>query len=341
MYLRLYYVIAWACLFVWSASVAMCAEEAAAPLRAGIVGLDAHALSWTKILNSPKAEGELARMRVVAGYPGGSKDIPQSQQLLERSVEPIRGMGVEIVDSIDALLSKVDVVMILSIDGRVHLEQAKPVFAAGKPVFIDKPIAASLVDAMEIFRLADKHKVPCFTSSALRFAPGTQAVLEDPKVGQIRGCDAFSPCPLEPHHPDFFWYGIHGVETLFTIMGPGCQSVARVRTDKMELAVGVWEGGRIGTFRGTREGPHTYGATVFGIKGNVQAGRFEGYEPLLVEIVKYFKTGKPPVSPEQTLEILAFMEAAEESKRQGGAVVDIETVMRKAREAGGWSPKQR
>jgi predicted dehydrogenase len=306
-----------------------------------MIGLDAHALSWTKILNNPNAEGELAQMRVVAGYPGGSKDIPQSQQLLGRSVEPIRKMGVEIVDSIDALLGEVDVVMILSIDGRAHLEQAKPVFAAGKPVFIDKPLAASLVESMEIFALAKAHNVPCFTSSALRFAPGTQAVLDDPKVGEIRGCDAFSPCPLEPHHPDFFWYGIHGVETLFTIMGSGCQSVTRIQAEKMELAAGVWEGGRIGTFRGTREGPHTYGATVFGKKGIVQAGRFEGYEPLLVEIVKFFQTGKPPVSAEQTLEILAFMEAAEESKHRGGASVSIEHVMKKAREKGGWAPKRR
>jgi predicted dehydrogenase len=334
-------VIAVAWLFAGIAVEATCAADPSPPLKAGIIGLDAHALSWTKILNNPQAEGELADIRVMAGYPGGSKDIPQSQQLLGKSVEPIRGMGVEIVDSIDTLLEKVDVVLILSIDGRVHLEEAKPAFAAGKPVFIDKPLAASLAEAMEIFRLAEKHNVPCFSSSALRFAPGTQAALHDPKIGEIRGCDAFSPCPLEPHHPDFFWYGIHGVETLFTIMGPGCKSVARTQTEKMELAVGVWEDGRVGTFRGTREGPHTYGATVFGSKGIVQAGRFEGYEPLLVEIVKFFKTGKPPVSADQTLEILAFMEAAEESKRQGGISVSIESVMKKARETGGWAPKQR
>jgi hypothetical protein len=126
-------------------------------------------------------------------------------------------------------------------------------------------------------------------------------------VGDVLGCDAFSPCGLEPHHPDFFWYGIHGVETLFTIMGTGCQSVTRVQTEHFETAVGVWEGGRIGTFRGTRQGRHTYGATVFGTKAVVPSGKFEGYEPLLVEIVKFFKTGKAPVDPETTLEILAFM----------------------------------
>lgn len=302
-------------------------------IKVGIIGMDAHALPWTTIINNPKAEGERAAMRIVAGYPGGSPDIPQSMELLSKSVEPIRAMGVEILDSIEALLPKVDAVMILSIDGRTHLPQARPVFAAKKPVFIDKPLAASLADGMEIFRLAKEHNVPCFSSSALRFAPETQAVRNDPKLGPIRGCDTFSPCSLEPHHPDFFWYGIHGVEPLFTIMGLGCKTVTRVQTEKTDIAVGVWEDGRVGTFRGRRESPHAYGATVFGTQGIAQAGRFGGYEPLLDQIAKFFKTGQPPVAAEETLEILAFMEAADESKRQGGCPVTLESVRQKARQA--------
>ncbi|MHC4406199.1 MAG: biopolymer transporter ExbD [Planctomycetota bacterium] len=324
-----------------TASASSPAGEPGLPLKAGIIGLDAHARSWTRILNNPEATGELADVVVVAGYPGGSPDIPQSMDLLKKGVEAFRQMDIEIVESIDALLEKVDVVMILSIDGRPHLEQARPVIAARKPMFIDKPMAASLADAIRIFRLAQAAGVPCFSSSSLRFAPGTQAVLEDPKVGEIRGANAFSPCGLEPHHPDFFWYGIHGVETLFTIMGTGCKTVTRAQTDNMEIAVGVWDDGRIGTFRGTREGPHTYGATVFGSKAIVQSGKFEGYEPLLVEIVRFFKTGKAPVDPETTLEILAFMEAADQSKRLGGRPVSIESVVEAARKEVGPGPDKR
>ena len=241
-------------------------------------------------------------------------------------------MGVEIVDSIDELLEKVDVVMILSIDGRTHLEQARPVFAAGKPVFIDKPIAGSLAEAIEIFRLAKKHNVPCFTSSSLRFAKRTIDIRQDPELGELIGCDQYAPCSLEPHHPDFFWYGIHGVEPLFTIMGTGCVSVTRVHTEGTDVAVGVWNDGRIGTFRGIRQGQRGYGSTVFGTKGIVPGGAFDGYEPLIVEIVKFFKTGKPPVSEAETLEIFAFMEAADESKRQGGRPVALETVLKKAQQ---------
>ncbi len=309
------------------------ADEPSLPLKAGIIGCDAHALPWTKILNDPKASGELADMVVVAAYPGGSPDIPHSVELLNKSVGPMVELGVEMVDSIDELLKKVDVVMILSIDGRPHLAQAREVFEGGKPVFIDKPIAGSLTDAIKIFRLAKKHDVPCFSSSSLRFAKRTIDIRDDPKLGEVVGCDQFAPCSLEPHHPDFFWYGIHGVEPLFTIMGTGCVSVTRVHTEGNDVAVGVWNDGRIGTFRGIRQGQRGYGSTVYGTKGIVPGGTFDGYEPLIVEIVKFFKSGKSPVSEAETLEIFAFMEAADESKRQGGSPVMLESVMKKAKQA--------
>lgn len=300
------------------------------PIRAGIIGIDAHALSWTRIFNDPDAPGELADLAVVAALPGGSPDIPQSMDLLEKARAPMKKLGVEMVESVDALLAKVDVVMVLSIDGRAHLEQATPVIEAGKTLYIDKPIAGSLADAIRIFRLAEKHGVPVFTSSSLRFAEGAIDIHKHPELGEITGAEVHSPSPTEPHHPDFFWYGIHGVEPLFTIMGTGCRSVTRIHTEGSDVAAGIWEDGRIGTFRGIREGQRGYGATVFGTKGIVQGGGFDGYEPLLVEIVKFFKTGKVPVSEAETLEILAFMEAADESKRQGGGPVTLESVMEKA-----------
>jgi predicted dehydrogenase len=321
-----------ACLLLTSGT-GVGADPPPLPLKAGIIGLDAHALPWTKIINDPKASGELADMVVVAAYPGGSSDIPQSMELLKKSAGPVAELGVQIVDSIEDLLEKVDVVMILSIDGRKHLEEARPVFAAGKPVFIDKPIAGSLTDAIAIFRLAREHDVPCFSSSSLRFAKRTIDIRQQPGLGELVGCDQYAPCSLEPHHPDFFWYGIHGVEPLFTIMGTGCVSVTRVHTEGNDLAVGVWKDGRIGTFRGIRQGRRGYGSTVFGTKGIVPGGTFDGYEPLIVEIVKFFKTGKPPVSEAETLEIFAFMEAADESKRQGGRPVALETVLKKAQQA--------
>ncbi len=308
-------------------------EPPSRPLRAGIIGLDtSHVVAFTKLLNASNPKPELAGVRVVAAYPGGSPDLPTSHNRVAGYTKELREKyGVAIVESIEDLLPRVDVVLLESVDGRPHLEQARPVFRARKPVFIDKPVAASLADAIAIFELARESNTPCFSSSSLRFSPDLAAVRDNPKLGQVLGCDAYGPCTLEEHHPDLFWYGIHGVEVLATLMGPGCESVSRVQTKDTELAVGVWKDGRIGSFRGTRNAPYEFGAIVFGSKGNVPSRVDAGYEPLVVEIVKFFRTGKSPVSLAETLEVYAFMEAADESKRQGGKPVSIESVMARAR----------
>jgi predicted dehydrogenase len=240
-------------------------------------------------------------------------------------------MGVEIVDSIPALLTKVDAVLLESVDGRPHLEQARPVILAGKPLFIDKPLAGSLVDAVAIAELAKKHNVAWFSCSSLRFGPGVAKTKADPKLGDITGVSAWSPCSLEKTHPDLYWYGIHGVEMLYTYMGTGCEQVSRVQTEGTELVTGVWKDGRVGTFRGIRKGKAEYGAMVFGTKGVVAAPGYEGYKPLVEQIATFVRTGKPPVSAEETIELMAFMEAADESKRQGGRPVKVAEVLEKAR----------
>jgi len=268
-------------------------QESAKPLRAGIIGLDtSHVEAFTKLLNNPNAKGPLAGVKVVAAYPGGSPDVAASRDRVAGFTKKLRDdFGVEIVDSIDTLLPKVDVILLESVDGRPHLEQVKPVLKAHKPVFIDKPVAGSLADAIQIYQLAAETRTPCFSSSSLRFSPKIAAMRNDPKVGDVLGCDAYGPCSLEAHHPDLFWYGVHGVETLFTIMGPGCESVTRTHTPDTDLVTGIWKGGRVGTFRGIRKGKADYGAMVFGSKGVAPSGGSGGYEPLVVEICKFFRTG--------------------------------------------------
>ncbi len=304
-----------------------------APIRVGIIGLDAHAVPWTQIITNPQAPTPIPDMKVVVAVPAFSADIPFSADKIQENTQAMRDMGVEIVDSVDELVAKVDAVLLLSIDGRPHLAQVQPVFAARKPVFIDKPVAASLVDVVRIFDLARTTGTPCFSSSSLRFSPGIAGMRSDPRVGKVLGCDAYSSnAPLEPSHPDLFYYGIHGSELLFTIMGPGCKTVSRAKTPTADLAAGVWEDGRLGTYRGILQGRVGFGATVFGEQGIAPSGEFAGYEHLLVEIVKFFRTRQPPVTAEQTLEIYAFMEAADESKRQGGVPVSLESVLQKARQ---------
>lgn len=315
----------------WMPSAAA-AENGTKVLRAGIIGLTtSHVPAFTNLLNDPKAAGALADVKVVAGFTGGVEDNASSWGRREKYTEELRQKGVEIYDTIPEMLEHVDVVFLEEVDGRPHLEWARPVIAAGKPLFIDKPLAGSLADCIEIYRLAKEANVPCFSSSSLRFGSDLPPVRSgESEFGPVKSCVAWGPMSIEPHHPDLFWYGIHGCEILFTIMGTGCKTVTREAQDRV---AGVWEDGRTGTFDGSGTRKPSYGAEVVGSKGSGIVGKYEGYKPMVIEICKFFKTGKPPVSMEETLEIYTFMEAADESKRQGGKPVSMEEVFQKAQAA--------
>src|SRR5690606_33813563 len=241
---------------------------------------------------------------------------------IPKYIEQIKTYGVEITKSIKELLDKVDYVMLETNDGRLHLEQAREVFKAKKPVFIDKPLAASYADAAEIFKLSEQYKVPFFSSSSLRYIDGMQDVI-DGKHGKVLGADVYSPAHLDPSHPDFFWYGIHGVEMLFAAMGTGCKSVSRTHMPDADILVGVWEDGRIGTVRGTRKGKAAYGGTIYCEKATVQLGGFKGYNPLLDKIVEFFDTKVAPFDGKETLEICAFIETADVSKHSNGRSIEL------------------
>ena len=263
------------------------ADEKAKQFRVGMIGLDtSHCLAFTELLNKAGEDPVLGGCKVVLVYPKGSPDIESSVKRVPEYTQKIKSLGVEVVEDLASMIAQVDVVLLETNDGRPHLEQVIPVLKARKPVFIDKPVAGSLVDAMTIYRLAEHYQTPVFSSSSLRFAAAAQAV-RNGSIGDVLGCDAFSPCSLEATHPDLFWYGIHGCETLFTAMGPGVETVVRTSTKDFDVVTGVWKGGRIGTFRGIRAGSGGYGGTAFGTKGVAQMGPYDGYKPLVVEIVKF------------------------------------------------------
>jgi hypothetical protein len=198
----------------------------------------------------------------------------------------------------------------------------KPVIAAHKPVFIDKPLAATLADAREIARLAKDAGVPWFSASDLRFTdPATRLKFPD-----ITGAVAWGPGPIEPHHQlELSWYAIHAVELLYTLMGRGCDEVTSVSTPDADVVVGKWKDGRLGTVRALR--PYgKFGAVVFRPDEKVNQSdpkSVDSYRPLLLEIVKFFETKEPPFPNEDTLEMFAFMDAAQRSKEAGGVPMKL------------------
>ena len=342
-----WWVVALALAMAWSqvATAANPPEWAKRDIKVGIVGTDtSHVPAFTRILHQHPEW----RVRVVAAYPGGSPDLPASWNRVKKFAEVLRKQHkVEIVGSIEALCQKVDAVMIESVDGRPHLAQARVVFEARKPMFIDKPFTASLADAREIIRLSRETGVPFFSSSCVRFQPEIAKFRTNPGVGKLLKAQGSSPMHIEPHHPDLFWYGIHGVEALYTVMGRGCVAVSRktatfrykttvkrkvgdkVVTEQVEkegkadITTGRWADGRIGVFRGVLSGPYRPLVKVWGTEGVAESKGGYDYRGLVEAIAKFFQTGKPPIDPLETLEIIEFMTAAQLSKERGGAEVRL------------------
>ncbi|MCK0136069.1 Gfo/Idh/MocA family oxidoreductase [Arenibacter sp. S6351L] len=303
-------------------------------LKIGIIGLDtSHVIAFTKSINH-SGRPEFHGAKVVAAYPTkGSADLPDSIDRLNKFTDEIREIGIEIVNSIDELLKKVDAVLLESVDARRHLKEALPVLKAGKRMFIDKPISNSLENALAIFKASQKYKVPIFSASSTRFSPESLEIARGNKdVGNVLGAYTYCSAKKAIGHLDLAYYGIHGIEALFTLMGPGCNQVTRVDTPVSTVVTGVWEDGRIGVFTATPEGGKaTFGGLVHGstgVKANIEISG--GYDPLLIEIIKYFRTGVTPVSNVETLEIFAFMKAADESKLRGGLSVSLAEMMKKA-----------
>ncbi len=300
----------------------------AADLRVGLIGLDtSHVIAFTRALNDPKSKDHVPGARVVAVFKGGSPDIPSSANRVEGFTKDLlKYPEIKLYPTVAELLQHVDAVMIEAVDGRPHLQYAREVLPTRKPTFIDKPVGGSLRDVLAIYALAKKHQTPMFSSSSLRF--NTLAALQGAKYGELRGASTFGPCEIEPHHPDLYWYGIHAVEMLYTVMGRGCQTVVRTHAPNVDVVTGVWSDGRVGTMRGNRATKSGYGVTVFGSAGIVSPEVKTGYGALLKEIVKFFQTGVAPVAAEDTIELMAFMEAADESKRRGGAPVALAEVLK-------------
>jgi len=307
---------------IWMAlAAALVTPAQAKDLRIGMVGLDtSHVTAFTRVLNDKTDKNHITGARMVAAVKDSSPDVESSYTRVEKyTAELIGKWGVKLYPTVDELCRHVDAVMIENVDGRPHLKHAIDVIKAGKPLYIDKPLAGTLEDCVKIYQLAKEYNIPVFSSSSLRFAKNTLAARAG-DYGKVLHCETFSPAHLEPHHPDLFWYGIHGVESLFTVMGPGCVSVQRGTTNDGKIEVtGTWKDGRIGIFR---EGKG-YGGTAKCETGEHPVGNYDGYAPLVAAVVKFFKSGKSPVTSRETLEIYAFMQAADESKAANGKEVPL------------------
>ena len=290
-------------------------------LRAGIIGTDtSHVPAFTAAFESHPEW----KIKVVAAFKGGSPDLPTSADRLEKFASTIRDKhGVEIVDSIDALLKKVDVVLLESVDGRPHLAQVTPVLKARKRVFVDKPLAASLEDARRILQISKETGTPLFSTSSARFHSDIARLRDNPGVGNVTKVQASYTLNPLAFHPDLYFYGIHGVEALYAVMGTGCVAVSRKTEGNTDISTCKWKDGRVGVYYGLKSGEKRPMLQVWGDKGTTESSGPEGYDGLVKAIAEFFHTGRQPFDQAQTLEVFEFMTAAQLSKHLDGAEVPL------------------
>lgn len=292
-------------------------------LKLGMIGLDtSHCPAFAKLLLDKDDPHHVEGATIVAAYPGGSDAFANSRNRVDQYTAQMRDeFNVEILDSIEAVAERSDAILLESVDGRQHLEQFAKLAPFGKPVFIDKPLTTDTEEAKELFRLAEVHDSPVFSASSLRYAHGIRELGEGEEV---LGCEAFGPMAILDDFPGLFWYGIHSAEILFSKMGTGCVEVSVTRNEQVDMVTGIWKDGRVGTLYGHRfPGMNAFGATVYAGK-TVQQGIAQAAPPwyalLLQEILPFFRTRQSPIDPQETLEIIAFLEAANTSRDTGEPV---------------------
>jgi len=310
-----------------AASAAFAAEPAPdwakRDLRAGIIGTDtSHVPAFTGLFQSHPEW----KIKVVAAFKGGSPDIPASADRVEKFAATLKEKhGVEIVPSIEALLERVDVVLLESVDGRPHLAQATPVLKAGKRLFIDKPLAASLDDARRIAELSKQTGTPFFSSSSSRFHPDIPKL----RAGKPTKVQGTSPLSKLKDHPDLFFYGIHGVEAMYAVMGTGCVSVSRKMDGAADVTTGKWKDGRVGIYRSAVKGESLPMVRIWGANGTAETTGRSSYDGLVRVVAEFFHTGRVPVDIAETIEIFEFMTAAQLSSERSGAEVSLADLRRK------------
>lgn len=295
-------------------------------LRIGFIGLDtSHISAFTKLMNDPTNEHHVRGGRIVAGYPGGSPDFHLSVNRVAGFTEELKRFGGEILTSPEAVAETVDMVFIMTCDGRAHRSLFERVARFRKPTFIDKPLTTSSADARAIIELAERENIPLMSSSSLRYSQGLSEALAS-GTSDILGADFYGPLAEEPTQPGFFWYGCHCVEMMVRTMGVGCTEVRCLRSERNDMVCASWRDGRVASIRGNRNSHAKFGLTLHREAGpqhvDASAGR-PYYAGLLEAIMTSLSQRKWAISREEMLHVVRIIEAINESRDRNGVAIAV------------------
>jgi predicted dehydrogenase len=294
-------------------------------MRIGAIGVDSsHLPEFTKRINTLQQEAK-THCRVTHVFDPGGHDLADAPKWLETTT---RDYNVKQVDTLQDLLASVEGVMVLSVNGNKHLSQALPCLERGLPTYIDKPLTCNLSEAKQLLAAAREHQARCYSASSLRFAPEVESARSDKDLGKLITIDAFGPGERHELMAGLFFYGVHTIEMVDAIWGPGVRRVSAIHLPDRDLLDLDYHDGRYARLRMERKGSYDFGATVHGEK-KVRQFRVDFtpvYTRLVLGMVKFFEGGAPPAPLRDIIENVAVMEAGNRSMQQDGAWVDVETV---------------
>jgi predicted dehydrogenase len=302
------------------------ASTEAATLQLGVVGIDSsHLAEFSMRINALHAAGQ-TRCQVTQMWTDGHHDMPAEH--VEKWRMQAEGHGVVGCDNLKDMLDAVDGVMVLTVNGYRHLEHASEALKRGLPTYIDKPLTCDLDQARQVLGMAREHGARCYSASSLRFAAEVEQATLDTTLGDVVAIDAYGPGQLSDAMPGLFYYGVHTIEMVDALWGPG---VARVRCESMpdrDVLHLAYHDGRFASLRMERAGAYDFGATLQGREG-IHSFKvdFDGvYDRLIVGMTAFFEGGEPPASLERIVENVAVMEAGNRSAGEGGRWITLPTL---------------
>ena len=295
------------------------------PLKIGLIGLDtSHAPAFTGLLNDEKNKDHVPGGRVVAAFPGGSPDMDVSRSRVDGFTKTLREQyAVEMKDTPEAVAEAVDLVMILSVDGRVHREQFERTAKFKRPTFVDKPFAVTVDDAEAMLRIARAEKVPLMSCSSIRYSDNVVEALAG-KRETVLGCDAHGPLSETPTQPGLFFYGVHTIDLIVSVLGHGCREVRATHYNACDVVTLAWPDGRIATARLMKEPHGHFGITLHRKTGaqfiDASAAKRAAYASMLEALLRSLPQGKSDVPEDEMLDTIKICAAANKSRETGRAV---------------------
>lgn len=284
--------------------------------KIAMIGLDtSHSVVFTRLIQGTAPDGgHVSGMRVAKAmrFPSAF----QGEEGQDKRQTDLEALGVEMVPDVESVLKGMDAVFIEINDPSLHLPYFEKIVGAGLPIFIDKPLAATVSEGRRIIELAEKHGVKVWSASSLRFLP--QLIDAKKTVPAPAFAHTFGALGKAAAGNDLVWYGVHAVEMLTATLGTGAQSVQAIENATGIVLLVTYANGRSGVVECLR-GSYQYGGRLQ-FQGDIAMYTNQNKSPypgLITALRDFVVEGKIPVPLTESLEILAILETGVRSLSSG------------------------